>query len=54
MGGEANPFDVQYDIRRAPDGTATFHFGTSGQQFATGSHTADHLSYTSNRQCKWF
>ena len=54
VGGEANPFDVQYDVRRSPDGSAAFHFGSSGAQFATGSHTADRLSFTSNRQCKWF
>ena len=54
VGGEANVFDVQYDVRRAPDGTASFHFAESGKKFADGWHTADKLGFTSNRQCKWF
>ena len=54
VGGEANTFDVRYDVRRGPDGTAAFHFGESGAKFADGWHAADRLGFTSGRQCKWF
>lgn len=43
-----------YDVRRNPDGTATFYFSKSGKMLGQGYHNATQINYLSDHQCKWF
>jgi hypothetical protein len=43
-----------YAIQQLPDGSANWFFHSSGNQFASGSHTDESLQYLSDFQCQWY
>ena len=44
----------KYAIQRLEDGTANWFFHSSGNQFASGTHTDTSLQYISDFQCQWY
>ena len=43
-----------YDVFQANDGTATWYFSGSGNEFASGYFSDSQLNYISEPSCKYF